>query len=124
MIYRTQAGAERIYVCSQYGARYGYDMLTLEANVRRAMQIGQDIIALGHIPFVPHLYHYVDLLHGKKFLSEEHWLEICCEWVLQCNSILVSPGWEKSHGMTTEITLAAAHGKAIYYDINEIQRRS
>lgn len=122
--YRSEAGAERIYVCSQYGARYDYGPEVLERNVNRAIEIGQQIIRLGHIPLVPHLYHYMDMVDGKKFLDEEHWLEICCEWVLQCNSILVAPGWQTSHGMKTEHDLAAAYGRRIYYSIDEIEGRA
>jgi len=87
-----------IYVAGPlYGSGYQDD------NVRLALRVAEQVLLLGHTPFVPHLYFFWNLIHEKP---AEHWLNLDRQWLLKCNGMIrivgTSPGSSKEEGWCDE----------------------
>ena len=109
----------RIYICGPYGARSGICAQELEQNVAKAIEAGRQLITKGHNPFVPHLYHYVQN-QGEHICDEDRWLEICLEWVVLCQGMLMLDGWRESTGARREWQYASAFGRQIFHSIDDV----
>ena len=105
----------KIYVAGPYGRRKGLSDAECEANVRVAIDAGRALIAKGHIPFIPHLYHYVHVGWSDS-PDEEVWLRIASSWIEHCDALLLLPG--ESAGAQHEVELAL--GKKVYRSIEEV----
>lgn len=66
-----------IYICAPYAA---YDNRTVEQNVAEANMYGNLLAKLGHIPIIPHNYHYC-----KVDESEEFWKELDLKLLSHCH---------------------------------------
>lgn len=103
----------RIYVAGPYsrGDR--------EANVRRAIDAGTAILALGHAPLVPHLNHF---WHERAPHSEATWLALDCAWLEVADAVLRLDG--PSDGADHECALAHELGLPVYRALAEVPRAS
>lgn len=79
------------------------------ANVRIALDMGDRILALGGVPFVPHLFHLWDLNAPKPY---EAWMEICLAWVTKCDALVRLPG--ESAGADREVARARELGLPVF----------
>ena len=73
-----------------------------ETNVRRQIDTAKELIDRGFCPFVPTLYHHVDMLYPYSW---ETWMEIDISWIKSCDCILRLPGTSKGADMEVEHAL-------------------
>ncbi|GLU44736.1 DUF4406 domain-containing protein [Allomuricauda sp. NBRC 101325] len=85
-------------------------------NVKKAMDIADEIIDLGHAPFCPHLTHF---LHMNKAQPYEKWLAIDAEFLKCCDIAIRING--DSNGADKEIELANKIGIPVCYSLNELK---
>lgn len=104
------------YVSGAYSAPTAEGRL---ANVNEAIRIGLELAKRGHIPFIPHLLHFVDEI-AKKCQCELTWSDYMvwdlalldkCDALFLCNR---SPGADIEHGM------ARLHGKLCFHDLEDV----
>lgn len=97
----------RIYVAGPYSASTAEARLN---NVIRAMQVGRDLVGLGHAPFIPHLTHYFDewLQSTGETLPYDDYLAWDVEFLSTCDALYfigASPGadyeraWAEANGI-------------------------
>lgn len=84
-------------------------------NVRLACEIGDKILAKGHIPFIPHLSHFWHFLSPKSY---DEWLRIDSAIIPKCDALLRVNG--ESKGADMEVKLAWGLGIPVYYSLEEI----
>jgi hypothetical protein len=84
-------------------------------NTRNAILAGEEIIKLGHIPFVPHLNH---LWHMVSPHEEDFWYAYDLVWLRCCHGLLRLPGASK--GADIEVDEARMMNIPIYYSLKEI----
>lgn len=60
----------KIFVSHPYGRRKGISDTAIERNVKKTIELSRKIIAKGHTPFVPNLYHFV---HSNFDFSSHLW---------------------------------------------------
>lgn len=102
--YVTASYHPRIYVAGPY------TLGDKEANVHRAIEIGEAVITLGGVPFIPHLSHYWDAIHAH---SHDFWLQYCLVWLRDCDAVWRIPG--ESRGASIEEGYAKLCGIPIFY---------
>ena len=85
----------KIYVAGPYG--HG----DIAVNVKKAIDVGNELLDLGFNIYVPHLSHF---LHMMKPRESKKWLEIDKEWLLDCDAMVRIDGY--SDGADKEEELA------------------
>lgn len=84
-------------------------------NVRFAITTGNNLRALGHTPFIPHLTHFWHFLHPHEI---NYWYEYDMEWLEVCDAVFRIEG--ESRGADAEVNRAQELGKYVYYSFLEI----
>jgi len=102
-----------IYVSAPYSLGDQID------NVRFACEVGDKILAKGHIPFIPHLSH---LWHFVSPKSYDEWLRIDKAFVPRCDALLRVGG--ESKGADLEVEFAKDNHIRVYYSLEEIRNVS
>ncbi len=74
-------------------------------NTRNAILAGEEVLKLGHIPFIPHLNHLWHLISPH---NEDFWYAYDLIWLRKCDAILRLPG--ESKGADNEMVKAKAWG--------------
>ena len=106
----------RIYIAGPYGKRNNAENHTLEQNVQVAISVARELIARGHEPLVPHLYHFVDL-DWEETCGEDRWLEICLSWIPCCDALYyIGP----SYGADMEKAKAEVLNIPVYETMEDI----
>mgnify|MGYP001591394878 CR=1 FL=1 len=77
-------------------------------NVRAVCAAAERIIAAGHVPFVPHLYHLWHLIAPKEY---QYWLDLDRAWLRKCEVMVRLPG--HSPGADKEAEWAKEEGIAV-----------
>ncbi len=110
----------KIYIAAPYTASSEKE---IEANVNRVIDVGISILKMGHIPFIPHLTHFVELRSKETSagLKYEDYMEWDREWLLACDAILYLAS---SPGADRELKLAKKNGLTEYCSVEEIPERS
>ena len=85
------------------------------AHVRNAILAGDELLARGHVPFVPHLGHFWDVISDHNY---DEWMAFCLAWVKRCDAVLRLPG--KSRGADLEVQCARQNDLLVFYDLDEI----
>jgi hypothetical protein len=100
---------KRVYIAGPYskGDR--------EANVRAAIDAAHELIELGFAPYVPHLNHYIHLLHPQDY---DTWMDQDEIWLRQCEILLRLPG--PSDGSDKEVPLARCLNMPVYFTIGAL----
>lgn len=93
----------RIYIAGPY--THG----DVAVNVHRAMLAGMSILDAGHLPFIPHLNHF---LHMSYLRPYEAWLQFDLSWLTACHAVLRLDG--HSPGADREVERAKQLGLTIY----------
>lgn len=88
-------------------------------NTHKAIQVGNELIELGFVPFVPHLTH---LWHTITPRSYHYWLDYDREWLKKCDALLRLPG--ESAGAVTEVALARELCLPVFLSIDELLTRA
>lgn len=84
-------------------------------NVRNAIITGNNLRALGHTPFIPHLTHFWHLLVPHDI---EFWYKYDLEWLKVCDAVFRLNG--ESHGADKEVELANQLNIPVVYDYAEL----
>lgn len=82
------------------------------ANVAEAMTAGDQVLAAGHVPLVPHLAHY---WHGISPKPYETWIEIDLAYLERCDGLIRLPG--ESEGADQEVRFAKEKGIHIWHGV-------
>ena len=85
-------------------------------NVHAAIEVGEQLIELGFIPFIPHLYHYWDL-HSEH--SSGYWLTLDRAWLETCGALVRIPGI--SIGADIEVDWARDLGIPVFMGIERVR---
>ena len=109
----------KIYIAGKYGS---HDLPTDErlANTMKAIEVGRELIKKGHMPFIPHLSHWIHEGWGWQGSTSELWYSIDLEWLRCCDAILMLDGWEDSVGAGMELDCAKLLGMTVYYDLEDV----
>ena len=100
---------KKVYVASPYTQG------DPEANVRRQIDAGEELINAGFIPYLPLLSHYQHIVHPHDY---ETWCRLDNAWVKSCNALLRLPG--ESKGADDEVMLAFKLGIPVYHSIEDL----
>lgn len=109
----------KIYIAGPYTAENSAE---IENNVYRAIDLGIKIYKMGHIPYIPHLTHWIDirsketnqnLQWGDYMIMDDVWLE-SCDGLLYLGS---------SKGADIELERAKKLGKKIFYSIDQLSNQ-
>src|SRR3990167_1126021 len=95
-------------------------------NVMRAAKLGVQLFMRGHLPYIPHLYHFWQLLTSpgapvkeKDFLlNEENWAALSLSFMPMMDAVYLIDG--ESYYGTLECEFAQRLALPIYRNINEI----
>lgn len=79
-----------------------------EENVRRACELGRELIDLGFAPLIPHLDYY---LPRREDVSWETWLEVDLPWVDVADAIIRVPGESRGADVETKRGVPVYHTK-------------
>ena len=110
----------KIYIAGPYTADTEEE---IELNVQRAIDIGIEIILKGHIPYIPHLTHYIDK-RAKEIgiaLTWNDYMAIDLSWLRECDALLFMGS---SKGANIELEIAKKLPKEIYFGIDKIKENS
>jgi hypothetical protein len=69
----------KIYICSPYS--FG----DKEKNVKRQIDIGNELLNRGYVPYIPLLTHYQHIAHPRE---ESEWLKLDFEFLLICDILI------------------------------------
>jgi len=98
-----------VYIASPYGIG---DKVQ---NVKNSLQVADQLLGLGFLPFCPLLSHY---WHALSYKSWATWIEIDKQWVLRCDALLRLPG--ESRGADIEWAFALENGIPAFLDIDDL----
>ena len=87
-----------------------------EANVLQAILTAEKFIAMGLIPYVPHLSWFWGHLFYHDF---DYWMRMDFEWISRCDCLFRIPG--ESKGGDMEVEHAKSLGKPVFYDMESIE---
>jgi hypothetical protein len=107
----------KIYVAGPYSAS---SEEARELNTRKAIEAGLAVFKLGHIPFIPHLTHYMDL-HAHRtgvVMTWDDYIRLDLAWLDVCDALLyLGP----SKGADLELQYAIKSGKRVFRSLREIE---
>jgi len=103
---------EYVYVASPYS---NGDKLE---NVKQSIEVAEELIKLGYVPYLPLLSHFWDELihHDYQF-----WMDYDKKWLSRCAALLRIGGI--SSGADKEVEYAKMSGIPIFYSIEELEER-
>ncbi len=84
-------------------------------NVRRAIAVADELLAAGHLPYLPHLTMLWNLVAPKPVAA---WYDYDLRWLPACDCVLRIPG--ESTGADAEVAEAERLGIPIYHSVGEI----
>jgi hypothetical protein len=87
-------------------------------NVREAIIAGNNIRALGHTPFIPHLSHFWHLVVPHE--DVDYWYQYDIEWLKVCDALFRLPG--ESHGADEEERIAREMGIPVFHSYAELRK--
>lgn len=99
----------RVYIAGPYTKG------DVAVNVHNAIDVANEILKAGHVPYLPHLTHFWHLVTPHPYRD---WLDIDLEFLKVCDCILRIPG--ESNGADGEVEFAKRKGIPIYYKIGDI----
>ena len=102
----------RIYVAGPYTKG------DVVENVHKAIMTGNNLRALGHTPFIPHLTHFWHFIIQHDI---EYWYAYDMEWLEQCEALFRIAG--ESKGADLEVARARELGLPVYTSFLEIPKR-
>ena len=97
-----------IYVAGPYSAYPIY-------GIRNAILAGDEVLAAGMYPHIPHFTGIWDLVSPKPY---EDWLNLDLEAVRICDAILRLPG--ESSGADGEVEFGASIGIPTFYSLEDL----
>ena len=115
----------KIYIAGPYtpkdASAHDYARIVHE-NTVSAIDYGIDVADKGHLPYIPHLTHFIHL-YGKKILSYEYYIKADSEWLKDCDAILYyHHKIGDSKGADNELKLAIDSGKTVFFSVYDIPK--
>ena len=107
----------RVYCASPYTST---DPACVALNIAHAQAVGQQVRALGHVPFVPHI---ALPAFPEGMPIEAQWepaMRECMSHLETCDAILLTGDWRKSKGCLAELKKAYELKIRIYFGLDEI----
>ena len=74
-------------------------------NVNRAIEVGVELLKLGHVVFIPHLSYFIEL-NTNCDLSYEDYMRNDLAWLEICDAIFLLRHSEHSRGTQRELNFA------------------
>ena len=106
----------RIYIAGPYSAD---EEATRKENVLAAIDAAIALVFKGHVPYVPHLTHFVDE-RARQIgveLSWDDYIRWDLEWLRLCDAVLYLGS---SKGADLELQAALAWEKTVFYSLDEV----
>lgn len=100
---------KKIYIASPY------TIGDVAVNVKRQMDVADELMTLGFAPFTPLYSHFQHMMHPRPY---QDWIDIDLIWVLSCDAVLRLDG--KSSGADGEVKYAIENKIPVYYSIEEL----
>jgi Domain of unknown function (DUF4406) len=106
----------RIYIAGPYTAPTA-DLR--RKNVNTAIDVGLAVWKKGHVPFIPHLTHFIDERAAELRIpmSYDDYLAWDTEWLKTCDALLYIAS---SRGADLELENAKRLNLTIYYSVDEV----
>ena len=82
-------------------------------NARNAVQVANEVLNMGYIPFCPHLSLFWQYLVDRPY---QDWINYDLEWLKKCDALIRIPG--KSKGADIECEAAKKMGIPIYFGLD------
>ena len=98
----------RIYIAGPYSAG------DVALNVRQAVLAGLAIHETGHVPFIPHLFHFAQYLCPQDYAV---WCALDLQWLKACHCVLRLAG--DSPGADREVEFAMTLGMPVYFTLQD-----
>jgi hypothetical protein len=92
-----------------------YTLGDVAQNVKKAMDMANELINRGYAPYCPHLTHF---LHMNNWQPYQKWLEIDLIFLEKCDAVLRIPG--ESKGADGEVKRATELNIPIFYSIEDL----
>ena len=113
----------KVYIAGPYSPRdttlHGASQVA-QRNVDRAIEAFHRLKKLGHIPFVPHLTHYIHIHPSSKEDYYTWWYKYDFSFLTDwADAIYLLDGWEDSEGSKMEWKLAGELGLTIMFQNQE-----
>lgn len=99
----------RVYIAAPYSQP---DVML---NIRAAVDLADQVLARGHIPFVPHLTGFWHLVSPRPY---PFWMAYDNAWLLLCDVLLRGPG--ESPGADQEVLAAKEADIPVLYSIDDL----
>lgn len=87
------------------------------ANVRAAIDAGIAVGDLGACPYIPHMCHFMHLIHPREY---EYWMALDMRWLEECDCIIRLPG--EAEGADREVTAAIARGLPFFTSVKDFRQ--
>lgn len=100
---------KKIYIASPY------TLGDVAVNVKRQIDVANELIECGYAPFAPLLSHFQHLVHPQ---DHDTWMDIDLTWLVQCDAVLRLEG--ESKGADIEVSAAKDHDIPVYYDLTKL----
>ncbi len=106
----------RIYVAGPYTAS---EPDQAEKNAKNAIDAGIALLKKGHIPFIPHLTHYVEMRarENRIDVTWDDYMKWDSAWLDQCDALLYLGS---SRGADIELQRAKSAGKTVFDSIETV----
>lgn len=92
----------RVYIAGPYTKG------DIALNIRHAIEAGDEVLKLGHTPYIPHLNHFWHLVCPGAY---KQWLALDLKWLETCHALIRLPG--ESVGADKEVVFALEHGMIV-----------
>lgn len=102
----------KVYIASPYTKG------DVAVNVKRQIDMADELMTLGYAPFVPLYSHFQHMAHPRPYTD---WVEIDLEWVPVCDVLLRLDG--ESSGADGEVAFALDCGVSVVYSVAELQAK-
>ncbi len=111
----------RVYCASPYTST---DPRQVAVNTLHAEQMGVEVRAMGHVPFVPHIA-LPPFPVGMAI--EDQWppaMRECMSHLETCDAIVLTGDWQKSKGCRAELAAAYGWKLKVYFGMHEIEEEA
>lgn len=98
-----------IYVAGAYTAS---SKELIKANVRLAIDAGEELLKAGFAPIVPHLFHYWDEVYPHGY---ETWMELDITLLTNCHALVRLEGI--SRGADREVAIAIERKIPVFFGV-------
>jgi len=85
-------------------------------NVKKSIDIADDLIRWGYAPFCPLLVHFQHMVHPHDY---ETWMKLDLEWLSLCDCLYRLPG--ESKGADREVEFAKEHNIPVFFSMNKLR---